>query len=160
MNNEQEIIKHNPDKSISRVTINSTMMSGLFFILTLVMTLGPQKFNIYVIAQLVLAIPLLFISSLAYAKVGYRKEHYLFDKLAWLTTTVGNNFILNVAGLMTATFYKNLSILYFGIVTLLITVYYIINIYYKRESLSEELLKLIIIFIILFLGGILPLISM
>jgi hypothetical protein len=55
------------------------MMGSLFFILTLVWTLGVQKFNGFIIGQLVMAIPLLFVSSLAYAKVSYREKNKPFD---------------------------------------------------------------------------------
>jgi len=150
----------NPEKSISRVTINGAMMGSLFFILTLIWTLGPEKFNIYIIAQLVLAIPLLFISSLAYAKVGFRSKIRLFDRFGWLTTVLGNNFILNVAGLIAATFSKTLSVIYFSLVFALILIYYAINVFHYGDSLKEELTKVFIILVIILLGGILPLIRM
>ncbi|MEI8061240.1 MAG: hypothetical protein WCG99_03015 [Candidatus Berkelbacteria bacterium] len=145
------------DKSISRVTINGTMMASLFFILTLVWTLGPQKFNTSIITQLVLAIPMLFISSLSYAKVSYREKHHVFDRFAWITTTLGNNFVLNVAGLMAATFSKPIAIIYFSTSFILITIYYIINIYDGLDTAREELLKLLFILIIMVIGGIIPL---
>lgn len=146
------------DKSISRVAINGTMMASLFLMLTLIWTLGPGKFNItYIIAQLVLAIPLLFISSLAYAKVSYRKKYHLFDRFAWLATTLGNNFILNVAGLMTAAFSKNIALIYFATSFILITIYYIINICDGLNNIREEVAKLLLILAIIVLGGVVPL---
>jgi hypothetical protein len=151
---------HRKDKSVSRVTINGTMMASLFFILTLVWTLGPQRFNFYIIIPLVLAIPMLFISSHAYAKVSYREKHRVFDRFAWITTTLGNNFVLNVAGLMAATFSKKIAIIYFSTSFILITVYYAINIYDGLDTAREELIKLIFILIIMILGGIVPLITL
>lgn len=149
-----------PEKSVSRVTINGAMMGSLFFILTLIWTLGPEKFNIFIIGQLVLAIPLLFISSLAYAKIGYRDKWHWFNRFGWITTTLGNNFILNVAGLMAGKFYRELAYVYFSLVIVLVTVYYLINILHGKESLKEELAKLAIVILIVILGGILPLILM
>ncbi|MDH4358785.1 MAG: hypothetical protein OEV37_02455 [Candidatus Berkelbacteria bacterium] len=150
----------NPEKSISRVTINGAMMGSLFLILTLIWTLGPEKFNIYIIAQLVLAIPLLFISGLAYAKVGFRSKIRLFDRFGWITTVLGNNFILNVTGLIAATFSKTLSVIYFSLVFTLILIYYAINVFHCGDSLKEELIKVFVILAIILIGGILPLILM
>lgn len=148
------------DKSVSRVTINGTMMASLFFILTLVWTLGPKKFNIYIVSQLVLAIPLLFVSSLAYAKVSYREKHHLFDRFAWIATTLGNNFVLNVAGLMAATINKTVALIYFATSFVLITIYYAINIYDGLDTALEETIKLLVILIIMILGGIIPLVTL
>jgi hypothetical protein len=149
-----------PEKSLARVQINGAMMASLFFILTLIWTLGPEKFNIFIIGQLVLAIPLLFISSLSYAKIGYRDKWHWFNRFGWITTTLGNNFILNVAGLMAGKFYRELAYAYFALVIILVTIYYLINILHGKESLKEELAKLAIVILIVILGGILPLILM
>ena len=148
------------EKSASRVTINGAMMGSLFFILTLVWTLGVQKFNGFIIGQLVMAIPLLFVSSLAYAKVSYRAKNKPFDQMGWITTTLGNNMILNVSGLMTATFSKPIAIAYFAVSFSVITIYYIINCYSRPEKTTEDIIKLFIVYFIMMIGGIIPLFTM
>ncbi len=143
-------------KSSSRITINSFMMGSLFVILTLMFTLGTGQFGVFIMAQLILAIPLLFFSSLFYAKISYREETRLFDKGAWLTSTLGNTFILNVGGLMAGTFSKTLAFIYFPLVMICIISYYAINIYYKKDSFKEDFLKALMVLLILAIGGIYP----
>ncbi len=106
---EEHLVETNPQKSANKVTINSFMMGSLFFILTLIITLDPNKFSHAVIYQLVLAIPLLYVSSLAYSKLGYWKEVHEWDALGWLTNTTGNLFVINSIGLVASKFSHNLA---------------------------------------------------
>lgn len=133
------------------------MMGSLFFILTLIWTLGLEKFNVYILTQLIFAIPLLFISSLFYTKAGYKDKVFLFDKAGWISTTIGNIFILNVVGLIAGTFSKNIALIYFVLTSICILSYYTIGVYYERETFKEKIIKVLFIFIILTLGGIYPL---
>ncbi len=71
---KEDLTQGNAEKGISHIAINAFMIGSLFMILTLIWTLGPDKFNPFIIWQLVLGIPLIFISSLAYGKVSYRKK--------------------------------------------------------------------------------------
>jgi len=146
-------------KASVKVSINSFMMGSLFFILTLVWTLSPSKFIIQMIAQIVLAIPLLFVSSLAYAKIGHQeKEEQGWDTFGWFTNNIGSIFILNVVGLMTGTIYKELAIFYFLLTIVLMATYSAINVFYNRKVLKEKLFKFLFFVLIMFLGGILPII--
>ncbi len=154
----KQFFETNTHKASARVTINSFMMGSLFFILTLVWSLNPSKFSIYLIAQIVLAIPFLFVSSLAYAKIGYWKEIKMWDTFGWFTNNIGSIFILNVVGLMTAAIYKNLALLYFVLIIVLMAIYSIINVVYKPETLKEKLFKFAFFLFILILGGVLPVI--
>lgn len=154
---EKDLEKTKAGKSSARVSINAFMMGSLFFILTIIWTLGFEKFNSPMIYQLVLAIPFLFISSLFYAKIAYRDKDRIFDKAGWITTTVGNTFILNVIGLMAVAFSIRLASIYFVITVICITSYYIINIYDDPRSLKEDIIKLVFILLVIFLGGVLPL---
>ncbi len=155
---EKDIFAANPDKAHSRIDINAFIMESLFFILTLIWTLNPNKFNIYIITQIVIGIPFVYVSSLAYSKIGYWKETKLWDMLGWFTHNTSNIFILNVVGLMTSSFNKNLSFLYFGVVIILMAIYSSINLVYKPKSLKEKSFKFLYFILILFLGGILPVI--
>lgn len=150
--------KTNPEKAAAKVSINSFMIGSLFMILTIIWTLNPNKFSPIVIAQLVLAIPLLFVSSLAYAKIGYWKETKWWDRFGWFTNNLGNLLVLNVVGLITSNVFQYISYMFFGLILLLMLFYSIINIHYKPSSINEKILKYLFFVIIIFLGGILPLI--
>lgn len=154
----RDIFQTNADKADSKVTINSFMMGSLFFVLTLIWTLNPSKFGIFIVAQIVLAIPMLFVSSLAYAKIRHWEEVKLWDMLGWFTSNVGNIFVLNAVGLVTAQIYKNVAFLYFGLLVVLMGAYSMINVVYRRKTLKEKIFKFAFFIAVLFLGGILPLI--
>jgi hypothetical protein len=147
----------NPEKASARVAINSFMIGSLFMILTFIWTLNPQKFSTIILVQIVLAIPMLFVSSLAYAKVGYWKEVKLWDLLGWVTNNFGTIFVINVVGLITATFTKNVALIYFSLTLVLMIIYSAINIYYKPKSWKEKLFKFLFFAVFLYLGGLMPL---
>jgi len=148
------IFETNPQKSANKVTINSFMMGSLFFVLTLIITLDPSKFSKAIIFQLFLAIPLLYVSSLAYSKIGYYKETFEWDALGWFTNTIGNLFVINAIGLLALKFSATLSHIYFFLFCLLMILYTIINIKQNRRILYEKIFKLIFLLIIIFFGGI------
>lgn len=155
---DKDIFETKPEKAISKITINAFMIGSLFVILTLIWTLDPHKFSLIIISQLVLAIPLLYVSSLAYTKLGYWKETRLWDRFGWFTNNIGNIFVLNVIGLIAATVYKNLAFVYFGLILFLMLIYSVINVIYKPRALKEKLFKFVFFLIILSIGGIIPLI--
>ncbi len=154
---KEAIFKTNPDKAASRVAINSFMMAGVITIITLIWTLKPENFSIFLIAQLILAVPLLFVSSLAYSKIGYWKETKLWDALGWYTNNIGNLFILNVFGIIASIFSMALALFYFATFIILMVIYSIINIIYNPASLKEKTFKFLFLVLIIFLGGIGPL---
>ena len=153
----RSIFKTNPTKASVRVNINSLMMGSLFFILTLIWTLNPLKFSVFIIAQIVYAIPLLFVSSLAYSKIGYSEDTRTWDSLGWFSNNIGSIFILNVVGLMTATLFRTIAFSYFGLIVLLMGIYSIINVSHRQNQSKEKLFKYIFFVAVLVLGGILPL---
>jgi len=151
---EEHLFKTNPQKSANKVTINSFMMGSLFFVLTLIITLDPNKFSQAVIFQLVLAIPLLYVSSLAYSKVGYWENIYDWDVLGWFTNTTGNLFVINAIGLLAFKFSHGLAYIYFSLFCLLMLIYTLINIKYKKTIWYSKLFKLAYLLLIIILGGI------
>jgi len=151
------VFKANPEKASTRIGINSFMMGSLFFILTLIWVVSPEKFNVVIVVQLVLAIPLLFVSSLAYSKIAYRKETKLWDIFGWFTNNLGSIFVLNSVGLMAASFSRNISFLYFGLTLSLMLVYSLINIIYEPHTFKEKLFKFLFFLVVLLFGGVLPL---
>jgi len=155
---KKEMFDTNPSKASAKVTINSFMIGSLFFILTLIISLSPDRFNPFVIYQLVLAIPLLYVSSLSYSKVGYWKEVRNWDKLGWFTNTIGNLFVLNAIGLIAATFNFWLAITYFILFICLMLIYSYINIIHYPKTLGSKLFKFLFTLTIILLGGIIPII--
>ena len=156
---EKYIFSTNPQKSTNKVTINSFMMGSLFFVLTLIITLDPSKFSHLIIYQLFLAIPLLYVSSLAYSKIVYYEKTYHFDTLGWFTNTVGNLFINNAIGLLALKFSPNLSKVYFSLFCVLMTVYTFINVKQNEKIFYEKLFKLLFLLVIVFFGGIIHILN-
>ncbi|GBE17052.1 hypothetical protein BMS3Abin15_00887 [bacterium BMS3Abin15] len=66
----KNIFKTSPEKAISKVHISSIMMGVLIFIFAFIWNNGPDELSRIAIFQLVLAIPLLFVSTLAYSKIA------------------------------------------------------------------------------------------
>ncbi len=153
---EELFFKTNPQKSANKVTINSYMMGSLFLVLSLIITLDPNKFSGLIMYQLVLAIPLLYVSSLAYSKIGYHTENIKYwDTLGWFTNTTGNLFVMNAIGLLTARFDPVLAHVYFYLFIILMIIYTFFNIKNNRGALYQKLFKLFFLLLIIFLGGIL-----
>ena len=151
---EKQLFETNPQKSTNKVTINSFMIGSLFMMLALIVTLDPYKFSQAIIFQLVLAIPLLYVSSLAYSKIGYWKATYDWNILGWFTNTTGNLFVMNAVGLLANKFYPGLSYIYFALFCLLMVIYTLINIKHNKDRWYFKLFKLIYLLVIIFLGGI------
>src|SRR3989339_465288 len=105
----KRIFRTNPEKAGNRVAINSFLIGSLFTIFTLIWTLSPEKFSVIIVTQISLAIPLLFVSSLAYSKVAYWKETRLWDTLGRYTNNLATIFIFNVVGLMIADYFVSLD---------------------------------------------------
>jgi hypothetical protein len=149
----------NAAKASTKVSINAIMMGSLFFILTLIWTTNPARFGFAVVAQIVLAIPLLHISSLAYSKIGYSDKVVMWDVLGWFTNNIGSIFILNSIGLMIAEVYRDLAIFYFLTTIILMALYSVINIIYKPLSVKEKLFKFFFFLLVMLLGGLFILIG-
>lgn len=150
------IFETNPQKASSKITINSFMMGSLFFILTLIWTLSPTKFSIFAISQIVFAIPLLFISSLAYSKIGYWEKTKAWNTLGWFTNNLGNILILNVVGLITKSVSQNITFVYFLLTIVLMSIYSVINVAYDHSTLREKIFKFAFFIFFLLAGGIIP----
>lgn len=149
----------NPEKADARLHINSFLMGSLFTVLALLWAFSSMKVSLAITLQMVLAIPLILFASLSYAKIGYERNHEIWDKFGWITNNVGYALFLNSTGLMVAAFSaKMIALAYFGLVIFLVTLYYILNIISQPGTLKEHLSKLIFYILITFFGGILFLI--
>lgn len=145
----------NPEKSSARIAINSSMAGVALFIFTLIWALNPAHYSWIIISQLVLSIPLFYISLMAYTKLGYYADHKDWELYGWWTNTTGNHFILNVVGLMTSLFYITLAYAYFGILILLTSIYYIIKLKHSTKPVKTWL-RYFYFILLLIVGGILP----
>ena len=132
-------------------------MGGLFFILTLIWTNGPAKFNIFTLIQLIMAIPLLYVSSLAYSKISYSEEVGMWDALGWFTHNIGSVIVLNAVGLMTISLSRNITLLYFFLLILLMAIYSTINMVYNPKEQGEKIFKFFFFLLVVIVGGLLPL---
>lgn len=150
---DRRSLKPNSQKSSSKVTINSYMMGSLFFVLTLVIALNPNNFSPVIITQLVLAIPLLYVSSLAYTKIGYWKEIRDWDILGWFTNTTGNLMVINAVGLLANEFSSDLAHLYFYLFCFLMLIYTFINLKHNRETWITKIGKLSYLLVVVTVGG-------
>lgn len=149
----------NPEKAEARLHINSFLMGSLFTVLALLWTFTSMKISLAIIIQMVLAIPLILFASLSYAKLGYERNHKIWDRFGWWTNNLGYLLFLNSTGLMVATFSsKIIGFIYFSLVIFMSSIYYVLNILSQPGTLKEHLSKLIVWLIVILIGGILPLI--
>lgn len=155
MKKEEHPFATNPEKAAARVAINGVMLASLFVMLAVVF-LEPEKFNQWSIAQMLFSIPLLFISCLSYAKIGYWKNIKPWNALGYFTNTFGNLFMINAIGLLAARLSYSISYYYFGLTVLLLLIYSSISITHTK-SVRMKLFSLIFSLAIIFVGGILPL---
>jgi hypothetical protein len=147
----------NPEKAEARLHINSFLMGSLFTVLALLWTLNQEKVSLTITLQMVLAIPLILFASLSYAKTGYERTHKIWDRFGWITNNLGYLLFLNATGLMVAAFSsKMVGVVFFGLLIFLTSTYYILNIISQPGTLKEHISKLIFWLIVIFLGGILP----
>ncbi len=150
---KNEMFKTNPAKAANKLTINSFMIGSVFFIFTLIWASDPEGFSKTIIFQLVMSIPLFFVSSLAYSKIAYWKETRLWDFLGWFTNNLANLLLLNVVGLMIAQSFKDMALFYFYLILFLMLCYSVINVIYERRALKEKLLKYLFLVAVIFFGG-------
>ena len=154
-----ELFKENPAKADARLHINSFLLGGIFTVIALLLTLSLDKVNFIMLIELVLSIPLIFFASLSYAKLGYERNHKIWDDFGWITNNMGYLFFLNSTGLIiSAFFFKSIAIIYFGLLIMLSSAYYILNIISQPGTVKEHLSKLIFFLVIILLGGILQVI--
>ncbi|MFC1656457.1 hypothetical protein ACFL14_00610 [Patescibacteria group bacterium] len=145
-------------KASNRVGINRSLIAiaiGIFF---LTVNLKKQILMEEILAlQLVLSIPMLLVSTLAYTKLGYREKTEKWNILAWVTFIFGYTFLLNIIGiLLNEVVGLNIALIYFIVTWLVSLAYSVIDISYNRPVWKERLIKDIFFTLILIIFGILP----
>ena len=148
----------NSSKSSNRIGINRSLIAiaiGIFF---LAVNLKKQiLLEEILVLQLVLSIPMLLVSTLAYSKLGYREKTDKWNILAWVTFIFGYTFLLNIIGiLLSDTVGIRTALIYFIVTWVVSLVYSLIDISYNRIVWKERLIKDILFTLIIILLGILP----
>ncbi len=150
-------------KGSDRIQINGILSGICIGVLSVILTLSDKTISEIVIIQLAMAVPCLTTSSLAYAKTCYRDmgEFNKWDTLGWLTNTLGYIMVLNsMAFLLYQSKYYLSTWIFIGTEIVLFAVYSIIDAHLKHSRIKEKVLKIIFYYFLIFLGSVLPILSM
>ena len=150
------IFQTNHEKAQSKIGINSTMISAVFLILTLIFTLGPNKVSVIILTELIISIPLLYVATLTYSKIAYWQDSKIWDSFGWVIGSLGNGLLLNSIGLMVAHENRTLGFVFFYLLIVLMTIYTLFNICYSpNKKISGKIFKYLYFLIITVVGGLL-----
>ena len=133
-----------PEKATSRIAMNSRLIAVITAVFFLIINLKIEILtqNGLLALQLVLAIPFLFTSTLAYSKLGYRKETKRWNTLGWITFIIGYAFMLNTIGILVGRYVDVLfGVLFFLANWILTIIYSLIDISYEKSAIKERLVK-------------------
>jgi hypothetical protein len=130
-------------KSGSRITLNMFLLStAIFAFFTTINLRRELLFQPVLLVQLVISIPLLLTSTLAYAKVGYRERVERWATLGWVTFDLGYAAILNVIGIMVGNIISTtLAVVFFSVSCGLTLIYSAVDISYSGSVASERISK-------------------
>lgn len=132
----------NPQKAAAKININNILMAACLAVLTILWSFSPERAHPAALAQLVFAIPLLYVSSIAYTKIAYRDEVKWWDYLGWFTSTTATAGILNVFGILVHTLgYGAMALAYYLLTWALLLVYTLINMRYHPHAIGIKLFK-------------------
>jgi hypothetical protein len=146
----------NPHKAISKVSINAYMIGGLFVVFALIWTLKGDTISPIIMGEIVMAIPLLFISSQAYTKVGYHKEVRLWEYFGWHANNIGDILMLSVIGLFVSKPFVHIAYFYFAFMILLMLIYTMVNIKVHPEKFWSKVYKYLFFAFGVIIFGVLP----
>lgn len=113
-------------KGENRIQINNFIGAICIGVLAILLDKPEHLVSSWIIAQLAIAVPCLFTSSLAYSKLSYRhlRESRLWDELGWLTHSIGYLSTLNAIAIMLyAAKYHGIAWLLVSVVILVFTSY-------------------------------------
>jgi len=133
----------NPTKASSRIALNTRLIALTFSIFFLTINLRQELFSQkIVLLQLILAIPLLLTSTLAYSKVSYRERTNRWEILSWITFVLGYSFLLNIVGILVGNIAGVLLATIFFVASWILTLTYsLIDISYNKSVIKERLVK-------------------
>ncbi len=111
-------------------------------IFSILWSFASDRLNVEILLQFILAIPLLYLSSISYTKVAYWKEVELWEYLGWFTGTTATALVLNVIGILIFFLgYPLVTLIYFFTLWSLLLIYTLINIYYNPDQKRIKLFK-------------------
>ena len=149
-------------KGSDRIQINNILSAVCVGVLSILLALSGSQLSAWTIGQLAFAIPCLVTSSLAYAKICYRPsdEYRAWDRLGWVTHSVGYIMILNAMGIMLyRSDYPAISWGFIALTIILFVAYSTLDVIARKSRLKEKGLKLGFYLLSLFLGSVLPLLT-
>jgi len=139
----QNPFKTNPEKASSKIRINNNLIAVCLTLFGIVWAFAPERLDVEIVMQFIFAVPLLYLSSIAYTKIAYWKEVRLWDYLGWFSGTTGMAFVLNIVGIFTYLLgYEVMMIVYYLVIWGLLLLYTIINIHYDKKVIGIKVFKL------------------
>ncbi len=148
--------KVNPHKAATKMEANHDLIAVCLTVFGIMWALTPEKLSLAILLQFIFAIPLLYISSISYAKIAYQQDAKFWDYLGWFTGTMATAFALNIIGILTFLLgHAVLSLIYFFITWLLLLVYTLINIYYNPEDKGTKIFKFLFFIVVQLIFGVL-----
>lgn len=149
-------------KGSDRIQINNILSAVCIGALSILLGLSSDELSGWTVGQLALAVPCLVTSSLAYAKICYRPsdEYRVWDRLGWVTHSLGYIMILNAVGIML--YRRSFPAIAWGFITVatsLFVVYSVLDIAARKQRLGEKGLKLGLYLLSFLLGSILPILA-
>jgi hypothetical protein len=149
-------------KSSTRININSMLVGVAATVLFIVISFNPKilQENFWLSLQLVLIIPFLIISSLAYSKLGYKKEQKKWNLVAWVCFIIGYSFMINVIAILISI----IGLVFIGatLITINLILHYIyaaMDHRYGDGSIREEFMKYAILTVLNVVLGLLVIFS-
>ena len=150
-----EHFKTNPQKAASKISINNNLIAACLAIFGILWAIAPEKLTLPIIIQFAFAIPLLYVSSIAYTKIAYWKQVKFWDYLGWFTGTTATAFVLNIIALLIFILgYRGMALAYFFLLWFLLIIYTAINIYYNPRVARVKIFKLLFFIFIQLIFGI------
>ena len=130
-------------KASSRVALNRSLLAMIVGVFFLTINLTPELLEKKILAfQLIISMPLLVTSILAYSKIGYHHRTERWNWLGWATFTIAYAFILNVVGILIAQIIgAGLSLIFFAASWICMIFYSGTDISYHKPQIRERLLK-------------------
>lgn len=149
-------------KGSDRIQINNLLAAVCVGSVSILLTLKTEfSTKSLVLLQFAFSIPALVSSSLAYAKVSYRKkaEYIIWDRLGWIFHSFGYILILNAIGLLLHGYgFIYPSLLFITFTVFVFVIYSCVDIFLDVSRWKEKLFKLFLYVLFIFCGFILPLV--
>lgn len=144
-------------KATNRVALNRSLLAMIVGVFFLTINLTPGLLEKKILAfQLIIAMPLLVTSVLAYSKIGYHYRTERWNWLGWATFTIAYAFILNVVGILIAQIIGAAAALVFFAASWVCMMFYSgIDISYHQSKIRQRILKDGLFVIIQILFGVL-----